>query len=135
MRERILTWEKNIGTVSKTAGKYPQESYAAVVCAIKSEWIFIQRVTWDTEDTFSGVDKMIRETFLPRLFFGNMKTIYPIVGALSKILVNKSVLGSPEPSDVRTGEIIKLLAGERGTVSDRDGRRSIFQCPPPTESK
>ena len=37
LRERILTWEKNISTISETAGKHPQESYAAVVRAIQSE--------------------------------------------------------------------------------------------------
>ena len=36
LRERTLTWEKSIKTISKTAGKYPQESYAAVVRAIQS---------------------------------------------------------------------------------------------------
>ena len=36
LRERTLTWENNINTISKTAGKYPQESYAAVVRAIQS---------------------------------------------------------------------------------------------------
>ena len=35
MREHTLTWEKNIGTISKTVGKYPQESYAAVAPAIQ----------------------------------------------------------------------------------------------------
>ena len=35
LRERTLTWEKNINTIRKTAGKYPQESYAAVVCVIQ----------------------------------------------------------------------------------------------------
>ena len=72
-------WEKNINTISETAGKYPQESYATMVRAIQSEWIFLQRVTWDTEDAFLGVDKMIQETFLPRLFFGKTKTLSPIV--------------------------------------------------------
>ena len=37
LRERTMTWEKNINTISKTAGKYPQESYATVVCAIQLE--------------------------------------------------------------------------------------------------
>ena len=45
MRERMLKWEKNVNTISKTVGKYPQESYAAVVCAIQSEWILLQRVS------------------------------------------------------------------------------------------
>ena len=55
--------EKNINTIIKTAGKYTQESYAAVVRAIQSEWIFLQRVTWDTGESFAGAEKMIRESF------------------------------------------------------------------------
>ena len=46
--ERTLTWEKNIGTIRKTADKYTQESYATVSRVIQSEWIFIQLITWDT---------------------------------------------------------------------------------------
>ena len=36
MRERNLMWENNINTISKTAGKYPQDSYAAVIHSIQS---------------------------------------------------------------------------------------------------
>ena len=36
LRESMETWEKNIGTIIKTAEKYPQESYVAVACAIQS---------------------------------------------------------------------------------------------------
>ena len=54
LRERTLTWEKKINTISETAGKYPHESYAIVVRAIQSEWIFIQRVIWETGDAFVG---------------------------------------------------------------------------------
>ena len=59
LRHRKLMWKKNINTISKTTRKYPQEIYAAVVRAIQSEWLFIQRITWDTGDAFSGVEKMI----------------------------------------------------------------------------
>ena len=45
LRERMLTWLKNIGTISKTAGKYPQEIYAGVSRAILSDWIFLECVT------------------------------------------------------------------------------------------
>ena len=69
LREHTLTWNKNINMISKTTGKYPQDSYAAVLCVIQSEWIFIQCLTWDTRNAFAGVEKMIQETFLPRLFF------------------------------------------------------------------
>ena len=77
LRECMLTWKKNISTINKTAGKYPQESYATVVHAIQSEWIFLQHVTGDTGYSFSGVEKMTRETFLPRLFFGKKKSSPP----------------------------------------------------------
>ena len=35
LREHTLTWGENINTINKTVGKYPQEIYAAVVCAIQ----------------------------------------------------------------------------------------------------
>ena len=44
-KKRTETWEQNITKIRKTVMKYPQESYAAVVCAIQLEWIFLQRVT------------------------------------------------------------------------------------------
>ena len=47
----------------------------------------------DTGDAFAGVEKMIQETFLPHLIFGKTKTLSPIVGALSKMIVKKSGLG------------------------------------------
>ena len=52
-----------------------------------------QRVTWDTRDSFAGVEKMICKTFLPRLFFGKTKHLSPIVGALSTMLTRKDGLG------------------------------------------
>ena len=39
-----------------------------------------------------GVEKTIRKTFLPRLFFRKTKTLYPIVGSISTIPVKKSGL-------------------------------------------
>ena len=40
---------------------------------------------------------MIRETFLRRIFFGNKKTLSPIVGALSIIPINMAVMGLLSP--------------------------------------
>ena len=64
-----------------------------MVHEIQSEWIFLQRVTWDTGDVFAGVEKMIQEIFLPRLFFGNTKTLSHTVGALSTTPVKNYGLG------------------------------------------
>ena len=97
LRECVLTWEKNISMISKTMGKYPQESYTVVLRAIQSEWIFLQRVTWNSGDAFRGVEKMIRENFLPRLFLGKTKTLSPIVGVLSTMQFKKAVLGLLNP--------------------------------------
>ena len=90
LRERTLTWDKNINTISKTTGKYPQEIYASVVCVIQSEWIFLQHVTLDTGDLFAGVEKIICENVLLRLLFGNTKILSPVVGSLSKMRVRKA---------------------------------------------
>ena len=93
----MLTWEKNINTTSETTGKYTQESYPPVVSAIQSESIFLQRVTWYMGDAFAGVQKIIRETFLPHLFFRKTKILSPIVGDQSTMPVKKSGLGLLNP--------------------------------------
>ena len=111
-REITLTWEKNISRISKTAGKYPQESSAAVVRAIQSEWIFIQRITWDTGDELAGEEKMIWETFLPCLFFGNKKPLPPIVGDLSTMQIRMEGLGLLNPA---TPAKEKELITQRGS--------------------
>ena len=77
--------------------KYTQDSYAAFLCAIQLEWIFLQSVTWDTGESFAGVEKMICKTFLPRIFFRKTKTLSPVVGALSTMPVKKSGLGLLNP--------------------------------------
>ena len=64
-------WERNIRTIRKTAGKYPQEIYAAVVRAIQLEWIFLQHVMKNAGYALSGVEKCIQENFLPCLFSEN----------------------------------------------------------------
>ena len=43
LRESTLRWENSVGTIRETAGKYPQGVYAAVVCSIQSECIFLQQ--------------------------------------------------------------------------------------------
>ena len=117
MRERTLTWEKNTNTIRKTAGKYPKENYSALVRTIQSAWIFLQRVTWDTGEAFTGVEKIIQETFLPRLFFGNTKTFSPIVVALSMMPVKKSGLGLLNP----------VTSSQDKYLAPRGGARNWFR--------
>ena len=122
--------------VRETAVKYPQESYATVVRVIQSEWIFLQRVTWDTGDLLVGLGKMIRETFLPRLFFRKTKTISSVVGYLSTMMARKSGLGLLNPAtsvkekyliSMRgSAELIQAMAGG-GEISNADHLRTLSE--------
>ena len=56
---------------------------------------------------------MIQETFLPCIFFGNTKTLSPIVGALSTMPVKKAGLGLLNPV---TSEKEKYLSSQRGSA-------------------
>ena len=76
IKDRTLTWDMNVSMISVTTGKYPHESYAVVVCAIQSEWIFLPYVNSDTKEAFTGVEKSILETLFAWSFF--WKNINPL---------------------------------------------------------
>ena len=40
LKECTHPWKRNIHKIGETTGKYPQESYDAVVRSIQSEWMF-----------------------------------------------------------------------------------------------
>ena len=56
-------WEIGIRAFRKTVEKYPQESYAMVYRVVQLEWIFLQRVTKDTGQAFTGMEKVLQEFF------------------------------------------------------------------------
>ena len=93
----MLKWEKNIQTLRETVGKYPQESYAASVRAVQSEWILFQCMTKYMRYVFEGAEWLLQETFLSRLFFVKLKSIPSIVGTLSTKPANLSGLGLNNP--------------------------------------
>ena len=41
LKERMYMWERKICMIRETTVKYHHEGYAAVVCVIQSEWIFL----------------------------------------------------------------------------------------------
>ena len=67
---------------------------------------------------FAGVDKMIRETFLPHIFFGNTKTLSPIVGALSTMLINKSGSGLLNPVTSANDKYLSLQRASAEIIQD-----------------
>ena len=125
---------EKISTIRKTTGEYSQDNYDAVVHAIQSEWIFLQRITWDTGDAFEGVEKMIWENFLPRLFLGKTKTLSTIVGTISTMPIKVDGLSLLNPvTPVKENylsyqkgrvELIRYVPGG-GTFSNADQLRTL----------
>ena len=69
------------------------KSYAVVLRAIQLECIFLQHIMKNTGNALAGVENILWETSLPRLFFGKLKSLTPLIGTLSTITVNKDGLG------------------------------------------
>ena len=75
----------------------------------------------NTRYAFTGVEKLLQETFLPHLFFGRLN-ISPIVGTLSTMPVKKYGLVLPNPvmsakekflsSQRAVTELIRSVTGE-----------------------
>ena len=98
-----------------------------MVRTIQSEWIFLQRVTWNTGGAFAGVEKIIWEKICLILFSERQNSL--VHCRVSKYDVNQDIwIGTPESSDVRKVEVTKLSAGKRGTDLGHDGGRGILQC-------
>ena len=131
LKELTQAWERNIHTISKTTYKYPQEIYAVVVWLIQSEWIFRQSVKKTKGYTFARVDKMLRETFLPRLFFGKSKYLSPITGTLSIMAVINPSWVSWILLHSRT-KTSKFVTCKQIFYFIRDGGRRIFQRQSPS---
>ena len=88
LKERTDKWERDIRALIKTADNYPQEINVAVAHTVQLEWIFLQRVKKDAGQALTGLERFLQETFLPRIFFGESKTLPPLVGSLSTLPVN-----------------------------------------------
>ena len=83
----------------------------------------------------AGVEKIIRKTFLPLLFFGKSKTLSPIVGALSTISVQKSGPGLLNPVTSSQEKCLSSQWGGRVTDSGRDKGMGVLQFQPPMEAR
>ena len=70
IKKHAANWKRDLCAIRKTADKYPQDIYAVVDRAVQSEWIFLQRVTKEKENVFTGLENFLQETFLPRIFLG-----------------------------------------------------------------
>ena len=96
------------------------------VPSIQLEWIFLQRVTWDTWDSFAGVEKMIRKTFFASYFLRKDENPLPCRRSSKYNAGQVIYTGTPESSDVITGEVLKLHTRESRTDTGRDGRGGIL---------
>ena len=78
---------KKLDAIKGQLARYEMEKYTKhytesinhnLVNAVQPEWIFLQRVTWYRRDALAVVEKMIWETFLPRLFLERRKPPPPL---------------------------------------------------------
>ena len=92
-----------------------------MVCVIQLEWIFLQHVTWNTGDAFTGVDKMIWETFFASYFLQKDEDPLPCRRISEYDAIQESWTETPEPSDISSGKVLKLHAREHRTDTGRNG--------------
>ena len=98
-----------------------------MVHMIQLEWIFLRRVTNNMGCSLTGVEEMLQESFLPRLFFVKSKYLTPIVGTLRAMPVSKSILGLLN-SVMSENKKSKLAMCKHRVDSSRDQGRRVFQC-------
>ena len=82
------------------------------------------------------MEKIIRETFLPRIFFGKTKNLSPVLGALSTMLVRKArllllnpVMSAQEKylsSTWGSAELVRDVTGG-GAFSNADHLRTLIE--------
>ena len=74
---------------------------------------------------FEGLDKVLQETFLPRLFFRRLKTLHPVVGYLSMFLVKKYQPGLQKPMPSSAEKYNSLLRAICDLIGKVKGKREF----------
>ena len=67
-----------------------------VARAVQSEWIFLQRVTKDMVQAFTGLELFLQETFSPRISLENQNS--PSNHSRSKYISGKEIRTGPTGS-------------------------------------
>ena len=70
MARKFTGWAESVETLVGVYRKHPKSAYAGLQKLLQQEWEFMQRVTPDIRDTFSSVEKALRETVVTALFQG-----------------------------------------------------------------
>ena len=123
LKECTDTWERNITNIRKTTGEYPQEIYAAVVCAIQLGWGFLQRVMDNTGDAFEGVVKKI----IALAFYLESKISHTPHSKYNYNVGQEIWTGPPESLDIRKRKISKFAMCKHRVDSRCDRGRRVFQ--------
>ena len=124
LQDRTSKQEKNIFMIRKTAGKNTK-NYPVVVCAIRSEWVFLQCVTKNMGYAFAGVEKLIwGKKFLPLIWKIEMS---PIHCRNSKYDAGQEVRPRrPKTGDVCQWKIPRFSTCKNIIDKEREGREKIF---------
>ena len=72
-----------------------------------------------------GSRKVLLENFLPYLFFGNLKTLTPVVGSISTLPVNKASMGLQNPVKSESDKYIRLQCARYELIGAVTGEREF----------
>jgi hypothetical protein len=138
LEEKTSFWTAAIGELAATARLYPQSAYTGLQRSLQQEWQYVQRVVGNISESFSAVEKAIRDDFIPALFGEEQATpdnfrkllALPVKHA-GIALPNPTVSG---PANHKASILVcsHLLAAFRGTtefctVDHLSVRREVFQ--------
>ena len=76
-----------------------------------------------TGQTFLGLEKVLREMFLPRIFFGKSKPPPPIVGSLSTFPTKKSGMGLQNHVMSEKDKCTSLICASDNMIGALKGKR------------
>jgi hypothetical protein len=66
--EKTSFWTAAIGELAATARLYLQSAYTGLQHSLQQEWQYVQRAVGDISESFSAVEKVLRDAFIPALF-------------------------------------------------------------------
>ena len=74
---------------------------------------------------FAVVEKLLQETFLPRLFLVKYKSLPPIVVTLSTMEIKKSGIGLQYPITSVNEKYLSLMCANKNLIGAVTGERAI----------
>ena len=67
VKKKVAGWCSELETLASFATSEPHAAYSAYVFGFKGKWNFLQRTVPNTEKLFEPLEKLLNDTFIPKL--------------------------------------------------------------------